>query len=65
MDEFMGGIVLCIIAVLAILGMYFLAETGFSVTLNNYYWECTESTIVDGKAQCTKYERKKDAAVHK
>lgn len=57
-DEFFTGIISSVIIVLALAGIVFFVQIPTTETLPNFKWNCTESKILDGKAQCIKYERK-------
>jgi hypothetical protein len=58
-EDIIGEFVAVIICIFALLGLILSVATLNSFVLNEGKWLCTESAIVNGKAECIKYEVKK------
>ena len=56
-DEVGAGVLLAVVIAFCVMGLVWLIESFFSTTLPHERWECTEAVVLDGKAECVKWER--------
>ena len=57
-DDIGAAFILVVLFILSIMGLAWLIDAATSTTLNHQHWQCTQAVVVEGKAECVKWEKK-------